>query len=71
MNKRKTERYGAVERTFEIKLDKPQAGLRAVKVLVAVLLVAVVIGAVVFGAYLYRDNSPDRRKASKAGRREG
>ena len=59
MKKRKTERYGAVDRTFEIKLNKPAKGLKAVKVIIIVLLVAIVLGLVFVGSRLYfsKDNN--------------
>ncbi|MCR5653650.1 MAG: M15 family metallopeptidase [Ruminococcus sp.] len=63
MKKRRVERYGAVDRTFEIKLDKPVRGLRAVKVFVVVLLAALVVGLIIFGAKLYWADGPDRKTA--------
>ena len=65
MKKRKTERYGAVDRTFEIKLNKPAKGLKAVKVLIIVLLVAIVLGLVFVGSRLYFSNDDKTVKTSE------
>ena len=62
--KRSRERYGAVDRTFEIKLGKPVRGLRAVKVIVVVLLAAVVVGTLIFSAKLFFAGSPEREKGA-------
>lgn len=62
MKKRKVERYGAVDRTFEIKLEKPPVRLRFVKALVAVLLIAVVVGTVIFASNLIMGGQPEREK---------
>lgn len=68
MKKRKAERYGAVDRTFEIKLNKPAKGLKAVKVLIIVLLVAIVLGLVFIGSRLYfsNDNKPVKTSETEA-----
>ena len=63
MKKRKTQPYGSVERTFEIKLDKPVRGLRAVRVIAVVLLAALVAVMVIFGVKLYKSDAPARKTA--------
>ena len=63
MKKRKAERYGAVDRTFEIKLDKPVRGLRAVKALIVILLAATVVGTVILGAKFYWSGDTKRQTA--------
>ena len=67
MKKRKVERYGAVDRTFEIKLNKPAKGLKAVKILIAVLLAAIVLGLIFVGSKLYvSDNKTVRQSETEA-----
>lgn len=65
MRRRKTERYGAVERTFEIKLNKPAKGLKAVKVIIVILLAAIVLGLVFVGSRLYFSNDSKTVKTSE------
>lgn len=54
----------SIERTFKISLDKPARGLKAIKIIVALLIVAVIAGGVVLVSRLYFSEDAKRESAS-------
>jgi len=63
LKRKKTKRYSnSIERTFEIKLDKPSTGLRVVRIVVAALLIILVVGTIIFASRLYMTSDSDHSK---------
>lgn len=65
MNRSGKRRYdNSIERTFEIKIDKPARGLVALKVVVALLIVLVIAGSVFFVSRLYFSDEKKHESAA-------
>ncbi len=56
----------SIERTFEISLEKPARGLKAIKIIVALLIVAVIAGGVVLVSRLYFSGDAKRESAASS-----